>query len=244
MIEWSEKHMKKKRLEFEIGDYVKVKKGVLDPENEVHCIEDWQGKIIGEPMSIDNEPLFLIKWDNLTLKNMPETFIIESIQEDLEFGQMYLSSSEIVHVKSRNNEEDEDEILKELNKKYDYIQPKIEEHRSDELYKQEQRIAELLKGINVEIEAEEKWEEYLENNLKFPFEATIVEWDGDTEVLDYGDIVSVKKIEGSFDLYGIVVEVRKGRRKYNIPLCLLEVKDKSSDNYIKVDDYNVWFSNR
>jgi hypothetical protein len=80
--------------------------------------------------------------------------------------------------------------------------------------------------------------------LKFPFEAIVVDRDEDTEVLDNGDIVSVKKIEGTFDLYGIVVDIRKGRRKYQIPLCELEVSDKSSDNYIKVDDYNVWFSNR
>lgn len=86
-------------------------------------------------------------------------------------------------------------------------------------------------------------EEYLNNNLKFPFEATVFNRDEDTEELDNGDIVSVKKIEGTFDLYGIVVEVRKGRRKYLIPLCELEVSDKSSSNYIMVDDYSDWFAN-
>ena len=236
--------MKKKSIGFKIGDYVKVKKGILDPENEAHCIENWQGKITAESISIDNEPLFLIKWDSSTLKNMPETFIIGSIQQNLEFGEMYLSSSDIVHIKCKNNEENEDDILKELYEKYDYVLPKIEDYSSTELGKQEKRIAELLKGINKKIEAEERWEEYLNSNLKFPFEAEIVDRDGNTEVLDYGDIVSVKKIYGNFDFYGVMVEARKGRNKYHIPLFQLEVKDKDSDNYIKVDDYNVWFANR
>ena len=209
--------MKKKSIGFKIGDYVKVKKGILDPENEAHCIENWQGKITAESISIDNEPLFLIKWDSSTLKN---------------------------HIKCKNNEENEDDILKELYEKYDYVLPKIEDYSSTELGKQEKRIAELLKGINKKIEAEERWEEYLNSNLKFPFEAEIVDRDGNTEVLDYGDIVSVKKIYGNFDFYGVMVEARKGRNKYHIPLFQLEVKDKDSDNYIKVDDYNVWFANR
>ena len=40
--------------------------------------------------------------------------------------------------------------------------------------------------------------------------------------------------------HGIVVEVRKGRRKYLILLCELEVSDKSSGNYSMVDNYSDW----
>lgn len=49
------------------------------------------------------------------------------------------------------------------------------------------------KSHNLDIE--EKWEEYLNNNLKFPFEAAILDWDGDIEVLDYVDVVSAKKLK-------------------------------------------------
>lgn len=38
--------MKKKIEDFKIGDYVKGKNGVLDPEEEKYKLEDWQGKII------------------------------------------------------------------------------------------------------------------------------------------------------------------------------------------------------
>jgi hypothetical protein len=42
----------------------------------------------------------------------------------------------------------------------------------------------------------------------------VVDRNEDTEVLDNGDIVNVKKIEGTFDLYEIIVAIRKGRRRY------------------------------
>lgn len=58
------------------------------------------------------------------------------------------------------------------------------------------------------------------------------------------DIIKVTVIEGVFDLYGIVVKVRKSRKQYSFPLCLLELIEKSSNNYQLVDDYNFWFCNR
>jgi hypothetical protein len=138
--------MNNKRVDFKIGDYVKVKKGVLDPDNDEYRIEDWQGIIIGESISSDDEPIFGIKWDSVTLKSMPEDFIIESIQEDLKFQEMYLGISELVHAKPRNDEQDEDKVLAELNKKYNHIQPNIGNSGNEELRKQEHRIAEILKG--------------------------------------------------------------------------------------------------
>lgn len=35
--------MKNKSVDLKVGDYVKVKKGVLDPDNAEYIIEDWQG---------------------------------------------------------------------------------------------------------------------------------------------------------------------------------------------------------
>ena len=46
------------------------------------------------------------------------------------------------------------------------------------------------------------------------------------------------------DLYGVIVRLAYGRRKYDFPLCELEVTDKHSPNYQIVDEYAVWFANR
>lgn len=62
--------------------------------------------------------------------------------------------------------------------------------------------------------------------------------------LDKAQKLIVNKILGIFDLYGIIIETRKGRFKHEVPLCELEVSDRSSNNYIKVEAYNLWFSNR
>lgn len=237
--------MGKKFTDYKMGDCVKVRKGVLDPDNNEYSIEGWQGRIIWESTSEQDEPIFLIKWDSLTLKNMDESFIIESTQENFEFAEMYLGINDVQYAKCRDKEQESDQVAKEIYKKYVSLQSELREFNNDEIDEQEQRIAAILNGINKGDEAEEeRWEEYLNNNLEFPFEAVIADRNEDTEILDNGDIVSVKKIEGIFDLYGIIVEIRKGRKKYHIPLCELEVSDKSSPNDIKVDDYNFWFANR
>lgn len=126
-----------KRVDFKIGDYVKVKKGVSDPDNPNYSIEGWQGKIIGKSKTIEYEPLVLIKWDSLTLKDMPEATIIKSIEENLDFAEMYLGTNELIHVKPRDKRQEEDAVLEELNKKYNHIQPKIGNSGNDELDKQE-----------------------------------------------------------------------------------------------------------
>ncbi|MBW9158037.1 hypothetical protein [Clostridium tagluense] len=66
--------MNNKRVDFKIGDYVKVKKGVLEPENAKYRIGDWQGIIIGEYISMENEPLIAIKWEQYLLNNLQSSF--------------------------------------------------------------------------------------------------------------------------------------------------------------------------
>ncbi|KJR44483.1 hypothetical protein UF75_5132 [Desulfosporosinus sp. I2] len=91
------------------------------------------------------------------------------------------------------------------------------------------------------MKSKEAWQKYLENHLQFPFEAEIVDDPGPLKV---GDIIKVTAIEGVFDLYGIVVKARMGRKQYSFPICLLEPVEKESKNYQLVDEYNFWFCNQ
>ena len=88
----------------------------------------------------------------------------------------------------------------------------------------------------------EKWESHLMETLKFPFEAEISEPQEDWR-LQVGDELTVKSISGTDDLYGILVNVTKKRRRFVLPLCDLEVVDEKSRNYLPVSDYGYWFSN-
>ena len=45
-------------------------------------------------------------------------------------------------------------------------------------------------------------------------------------------------------IYGIIVHVGIGRRRYDFPLCGLEAADKKSQQYQIVDDYRTWSANR
>ena len=102
----------------------------------------------------------------------------------------------------------------------------------------------VLKGVkskHKDIQLD-KWFEYLENNLSFPFEAKVLEAEGASD-LSCQDIVKVKNINDYIDPYGILLEIRKGRRKYIFPLCDLEVVDKQSENHFITQAYLDWWSN-
>ncbi|MCI0488663.1 MAG: calcium-binding protein [Blastocatellia bacterium] len=62
--------------------------------------------------------------------------------------------------------------------------------------------------------------------------------------LQDGDRLKIKDISGVDDMYGIIVEVRLGKKRYDFPLCELKVRNRRSANYQMVRDYAVWFANR
>jgi len=110
---------------------------------------------------------------------------------------------------------------------------------------QDKRIQKVLAGVDKkdEIKAFRAWDEYLDKNLEFPFDATVV-GDYDRGPLQFGDKISVKRFSIVDDSYGIIVELRRGRKKFDHPLCDLEVINRDSANYQHVRDYSVWFANR
>lgn len=87
------------------------------------------------------------------------------------------------------------------------------------------------------------WKKYLENVLIFPFDANIIGCI-DKGPLKFGDTVSIKSIALIDDLYGIIVELRFGRKKFHHPLDDLEVIGKKSSNYQHINDYSFWIANR
>ncbi|AOY76718.1 calcium-binding protein [Clostridium formicaceticum] len=109
---------------------------------------------------------------------------------------------------------------------------------------QDKRIYEVLKDIKSDdyMVALEKWEQILKERLEFPFEVEVV--DSDSHIIQVGNKLRVHGIEMIDDLHGIIVTVRKGRKKYAFELCLLEVLEDNAEMKQLVDDYSVWFANR
>jgi hypothetical protein len=88
------------------------------------------------------------------------------------------------------------------------------------------------------------WLQYLNEKISFPFEAEICEYQEGGSILCQGDKLKVHKIEGEDDLYGVIVSVRKGRKKYSFPLVDLEPLNLDEKGKEALEDYKTWFANR
>ena len=87
------------------------------------------------------------------------------------------------------------------------------------------------------------WEDYLKDQLTFPFEAEVCDYQ-EGNYISQGDKLRVHGIEGEDDLYGIIVSVRKGRKKYSVSLVDLNPIDLNLQGKIAVAEYKGWFGNR
>lgn len=219
------------QINLKLGDSVVVRPNVEDPDLNIK-IDGWQGRV-SEVRPTDD--LICISWDSLTLKQIPGETIDQCEEEGLDWAQMYLLPTDVELTNPRDSEEDVEEVIEFLENK----------HSWSFLGEEGKRIQAVLAKAEDSSEwaAFGAWEDHFEKVLKFPFEAEVSEWQ-ERGPLRSGDKVKVGGLEGSEDLYGVLVSLRHGRNKYVFPLCDLEVIDKSSSNYQPVKDYAVWFANR
>jgi hypothetical protein len=203
-----------KTKELKIDDSVKVKSGILCPDLEGLCIRGWQGRISEITEADDGTAIVRIEWDSITLKNMPDYYIDQSEEEDLDCSAMYLEPDDVELTESRDKKEDAAETLKAIFKAY----------RWDWLGEEGKRIQNVLFHVdeNDEMEVLEAWEKYLEKTLSYPFDAVITEGSSGGH-LKQGDKVSVKRISLVEDFHGIIVELRLQRNKYDHPLCNMKL---------------------
>lgn len=220
-----------------IGDSVKVKPNVLDPDTEAFSLEGWQGRILDIRPQKDGTTIVDIEWDSITLREMPQQSIEACEEEGLDWTQMGLYPDDVEVTAERDTEQDvkhvQEELEQVLYKSYRWLGDAGK------------RIQNILSGVDHgnEIAVMKRWGAYLEEHLNFPFEAEVDEWQ-ERGPLRSGDKVSVKTISLIDGLYGIIVAVRLGRKKYDCPLCELAAIDKQSANAQLIQDYRVWFANR
>ena len=96
------------------------------------------------------------------------------------------------------------------------------------------------------------WEQWLRDNLEFPFSVERMEDEDDAYFTDIaksepfrlGHIMKVVDIEMEDDHYGVILKVREGKRVGHVPLCDVEVTSKDKKNFWPVREYAVWFANR
>jgi hypothetical protein len=225
--------MSRSESTLEIGGGVIVKKGVLDPDFDAD-LSGLQGRLTSIE-EVENEEFVDIEWDSISLRSMSPDMIIKCEEEGLDWRQMRLYIHEIEPANLRDTSADVKAVVNELETKYMWISQG----------KEGRRIHSILSGIHPsdEMGALERWEKYLETEIKFPIEAEIYESQRYI-LLSTGDSVIIERIELVDDSYGIIVRIRHKRRKFDIPLCDLDATENDPGAHQIISDYRVWFANR
>ena len=213
-------------MSFKVGDSVKVKEGIMCPDDDSICIGGWQGRI----SDIEDDGIVEISWDSITLKQLPLEYIRHSEKEGLDWTEMHLSADEIESASPRDSEKTADSVREEMESKFFWL-GEGEEGK---------RILTVIANSDDEIEA---WNRYLTRILKFPFEAKVSE-PQDRGPLQEGNNVHVQGIVEPDEHYGVLVDVACGQKHFVFPLCDLTVRDRKSPNYNPVKDHGVWFANK
>ena len=216
------------------GDCVAVKVGVRD-EDAGGSLEGYQGRIEDIDTTEEGKTLLDIRWDSVTLKNTPRSLLEQMEEEGLDWSRYYLYPEDVERAEARDTPEQAYAAADEISTQLLWVG----------LGEEGRRIQKVLEGVDTEDETAvlDAWERYLRKRIKFPFKARVAEWQEGGEFRQ-GDQVSVQGFEDISDLYGIVVEVRRGREYYAFPLADLEVAGKKSPNYQPVKDYCIWFANQ
>jgi hypothetical protein len=236
-------------MKFKVGDIIKVKGGVPDPDFEDLLISGWQGVIVEVelPTGKEKEHLYHIKWDNRTINEMSDEYLERAELEGLQASEMVLSESDIEAAEARPEEE-------------------LIERNIVVLMDEEKRIALILGDDDLDVTDEKlnKYRDYLIENLDFNTVITGIEdfsWEeryvfgyGDKDEYkrlkktrpSYRDLYKILKIEEEIDdMVGLIVKVKRlsDRKFFDLPLADLRANDKNSPEYELLQDYSIWFIN-
>ena len=224
------------KLNFKIGDSVVVRQGVKEPDLEAFDIASWQGRVVGIDTKSDKVNILItIEWDSLTLRQMPSNYIEQSERDGLDWKKMTLYESELEKTKPRDKKENVKQTQDKLSDK----------HSWDSFGDEGIRISKVLDNVNQDDEMEclQKWIEYLDTELTFPIHAIVSDSEDDW-LIKSGDKVLLKSLPHIVDLYGVIASISLNGKKYEFPLCYLEVIDKALTDFQLIEDYKTWFSNR
>ncbi len=218
---------------FKIGESVRVKTGIKDPDNPEQDIGGWQGRVT----EVLDDGIVMIAWDSITLQSLPAESIARCEREGFDWTTMGLDADDYEPAKPRDTQTDVARIAKQLGSA----------HRWDHLDEEAEIIKAVLGHLDPEEADEmdefEAWNDYLQARLTWPFEAKVSEFQ-ERGPLQTGNIINVQSIASVEDLYGIIVNLSRKGRRLAFPLCDLEATDTKSKNHELLRAYVVWFANR
>jgi hypothetical protein len=214
---------------FQIGDTVKVKQGTIDPDFGFE-IGGWHGEVT----EID-DGMACIELDSITLSEIPDKYFTKCEIDGLDWERIYLGLTDVELSERRDTEEDLTAIRKEIELNHEW----------DDLEGSGKIVSEVLKNIDSGDESKvlKAWKKYLSENLSFPFDGKIAQYQNKGP-LQQGDKIRIHGILGYEDGYGVIVKLRFGKKGHHFPLHYMEALDKTSENEKIIETYSQWFVNR
>jgi len=196
--------------------------------------------------------LVTFELDSITLSQLSEDYIIESLVEGFEWTLLSLESDELEIAKPQDSKNDVLQKQNEINSRYS----------SEE---EEKRILEILgtKDTSVSETNLHTYYNYLKKNIQLPCVLTGMEdfdWEepyvigGWSEAEyekkkltqpSYTDHFTLVKFIEIDNWKGIIVKVKRlsDKKIFHLPLWDLKILDRNSSDYLLISDYSSWMTN-
>jgi hypothetical protein len=223
----------KSRPKFSVGDAVRVKPGVTDPDFPDIPFGGWAGTISevedGDPQT------YLIALNERTLKSIHPIYRKRCERDGLESDQVWLF---------------EEDLELDSGGPVQIEQPTSIVTKPLSMDDQDDRIRSILglTGDDPLPETDDEWllayYEYLTANLSFPFEAKYSFETGPFQSKTYAITILGLLDPDAFpgDEYGLFCQARRDGKRIELPLTEVEVH-KGNPNRRLVEDYSYWFVN-
>lgn len=220
---------------FAIGHKVRVRFGIADPDYPDIPIGGWAGQVAdlegGDPC------FYLVRWNRQTLNSMAAIYRKRCERDGLDMMQMWLAEHDL--------EADEGGPV-------NIMQPTEIQTKPLNMKNQDDRIR-LVFGLThddpvpeVKTDTLRAYRDYLAENLSFPFEAWGKKNPGrfftTTQAVAVAGLGCDDEDERLDEHYGLICEIKIGRKRGDAPLADLEVKGLGAERQL-VDDYRYWFFN-
>ena len=225
---------KKKHGKFGVGDRVRVKRGVADPDFPDIPLGGWVGTV----REIDRSSkllLCLIRWSQHTLDGVHPVFRKRCERDGFVYEDMWL---------------DEKDIEPETGEYVPIEQPEAIQTRPLSLDDQDDRIRAVLALTgddplpDVGEETLTAYHAHLAAKLSFSFKASYSKETGPMENTTCPiTVTGLLAPDDCDEFYGLLCKARQGRRRIVLPLAEVEEVEDGANRRL-VDDYGYWFWNQ
>ncbi len=243
------------------GDIVRVKTGISIPDLEAFDLSGWQGKVIAfvESEETKGEYNIEVKWDEVTLKNMPQAYIQLNIDEDYDVETFIFDKEDIERIKQVDTKLEEK--LKALN----IVQANPSSIDNVEKFIKKVIESNDLKVTSIKIKT---FLEFIKNELAMPCILAGIESMGDfgwEERFQFGygskaehremrkkypslddEFEIIEFLENKIEQYlTIPVKVKRlsDNKIFSLKLDELKPVDDNSKNYAIIDSFVTWIVN-